>query len=132
MAIVSSVTGKSLTIATGFANLALKINIHIYHVDTRKKIDQCIDYDIISVQVVLPVNEMKRRFNAATEENREDLSKQILAITLKNVIKKGDFLDMLNLLDIGDCRMDIYLQSNDSVKLATTCCKYPAYIPTAV
>jgi len=70
-----------------------------------KKTDQCIDYDIISVQVLLPVNEMKRRFNAATEENREDLSKQILAITLKNVIKKGDFLDMLNLLDIGDCRI---------------------------
>jgi hypothetical protein len=109
-----------------------------------KKTDQCIDYDIISVQVLLSVNEMKRRFNAATEENREDLSKQILAITLKDVIKKGDFLNMLNLLDIGDCRiqcsvfsinmiyMDISLQSNDSVKLATTCCKYPTYIPTAV
>lgn len=47
---------------------------------------------------------MKRRFNAATE-NREDLSKQILAITLKDVIKNGDFLNMLNLLDIGDCRI---------------------------
>ena len=140
---------------------------------------------------------MKTRFNAATVENREDLSKQILAITLKNVIKKGDFLNMLNLLDIGDCRiqcsvfsaidafqletdlygrcimgtevlrasnclfelckkwsihwsvylncnyiivntlinmiyMDIYLQNNDSVKLATTCCKYPTYIPMVV
>jgi len=28
--------------------------------------------------------------------------------------------------------MDISLQSNDSVKLATTCCKYPTYIPMAV
>ncbi|CAG2248284.1 unnamed protein product [Mytilus edulis] len=78
---------------------------------------------IPKVSVVSSVNEIKRRFNGATEEGREDLSKQILSSTIKDLIKNGDFLGMINLLDIDDRRIQTSVFSAiDTYQLQTSLC----------
>ncbi|XP_063441987.1 uncharacterized protein LOC134722309 [Mytilus trossulus] len=76
---------------------------------------------IPKVSVVSSVNEIKRRFNGATEDGREDLSKQIMSSTIKDLIKNGDFLGMINLLDIDDRRIQTSVFSAiDTYQLQTS------------
>ncbi|CAC5409130.1 ABL1 [Mytilus coruscus] len=78
---------------------------------------------IPKVLFVSSVNDIKQRFNGATEEGREDLSKQIMSSTIKELIRNGDFLGMINLLDIDDRRIQTSVFSAiDSYQLQTNLC----------
>lgn len=71
--------------------------------------------------VASPISEIKRRFNGANDEERENLSKQILSITIKRLEKECNFVDLICLIDIDDSRIqrcvfnaieDLQLQTN--------------------
>ncbi|XP_076110877.1 uncharacterized protein LOC143079424 [Mytilus galloprovincialis] len=78
---------------------------------------------IPKVSYISSQNDIKQRFNGATEEDREDLSKQIMSSTIKELIRNGDFLGMINLLDIDDRRIQTSVFSAiDTYQLQTNLC----------